>query len=342
MRALVFCASTLGPAAVAAAVPQYHLQPLGTLGGSYLEPDSINNVGEVAGWGATANGGRHAFYLPAGGNVPQQITSGPDAFAHEINDAGVIVGEQDGRAFRWVGGTYSDIGLGFGTAINNGGDIVGYNNGIAFRWRNGVRESLGVPFGYLYSHPRDINNNGLVLANITSTSGNRFIGTWQDGTGWTVWDELNTGEVRAINDLGQAVGYDQNNRGFLWQNGNLLDLGTLHDFDYGQGYDVNNAGQVVGTTYNLAPPGGRAAFIWENGVMYDLEALLDASGNGYQLGTAWSINDGGQIVATGTDPVGLARAVLLTPIPEPAWASLSVTGVLLLRRRRRAAVAARR
>ena len=82
------------------------------------------------------------------------------------------------------------------------------------------------------------------------------------------------------------------------------------------------------------------AFLWENGVMTDLNALVDGSADGWELLEAAAINDLGQIVGSGhvdRDLDGswdVTRAYLLTPIPEPATLGLAaLAGITLLRRR---------
>jgi hypothetical protein len=74
--------------------------------------------------------------------------------------------------------------------------------------------------------------------------------------------------------------------------------------------------------------------------MTDLNDLIDPSA-GIVLKYARGINDTGQIVATGVNAMG-ARAILLTPIPEPGGALLAVCSLVTLRRRRSCTPALRR
>jgi hypothetical protein len=64
--------------------------------------------------------------------------------------------------------------------------------------------------------------------------------------------------------------------------------------------------------------------------MQDLTSLLDASGAGWDLELAIEINDSGQITGVGTNPAGMTRAFLLTPVPEPATTALMVCGCIAL------------
>jgi probable HAF family extracellular repeat protein len=102
-----------------------------------------------------------------------------------------------------------------------------------------------------------------------------------------------------INSTGQVVGASTTNlfgatHAFLWQDGQLVDLGTLshNSFAASAAYGVNDAGTIVGQTN--VDPGSEPphAFRYRNGVMSDL-------GTGFGTGSfsrAWDINAVGQIV----------------------------------------------
>jgi probable HAF family extracellular repeat protein len=103
-----------------------------------------------------------------------------------------------------------------------------------------------------------------------------------------------------INEAGQVAGdsttaRDAEKHGFIWSNGVMQDLGTL-----GGGcstvWDLNNVGQVVGVSSNAL--GRERAFVWQNRVMYDLNAFLPAN-SGWELTSALFINDAAQIVGQG-------------------------------------------
>jgi probable HAF family extracellular repeat protein len=91
----------------------------------------------------------------------------------------------------------------------------------------------------------------------------------------------------------------------------MTDLGTLPGFLYVQPFAINGLTAVVGQVSNGAGP--PHAFIWQNGVVTDLNTLIPG-GSGWVLTIATGINDGGQITGSGTlNRVG--RAFLLTPGP---------------------------
>src|SRR5262245_42254928 len=70
---------------------------LGTLGGDFGQASSINDVGQVVGFGYTAGDTvRRAFlWTAAGGMVDLGTLGGTSSSAHGINNAGQVVGDSD-------------------------------------------------------------------------------------------------------------------------------------------------------------------------------------------------------------------------------------------------------
>ena len=102
--------------------------------------------------------------------------------------------------------------------------------------------------------------------------------------------------------------------------GKMTDLGTLG----GQGswaVAINDSGQVVGDAQTGG--GGADAFLYQHGVMIDLNRLLP-KGSGWSLGIATAINDAGQIVGSG-EHNGESHAFLLTLGSDIAATSASTT-----------------
>src|SRR5271165_2918267 len=123
-------------------------------------------------------------------------------------------------------------------------------------------------------------------------------------------------------------------------NGSVTDLGVVGSDQSSIATGINNNGWAVGFS-NQNPPdftiqlqailefpkGLTRAFVYANGKMYDLNALL-VNGTGWSLGYATAINNNGQIVGTGllqTSSGTVQHGFLLTPMtgaPIPA-----ITGV---------------
>lgn len=200
--------------------------------------------------------------------------------------------------------------------------------------------------------PTALNNwSQQIVGNSITADGNTHAVLWQNGTITdlgTLGSDYNNSQATGINDLGQVVGNSYNtvcsdrwgmtsygdSRGFLWQNGNMINLGTLDSNDScSQAAAINNMGQVVGTSYARMPTNpysGYRSFLWEHGGMtepggfYNLmfnNLLLNNSG--WVLSSASAINNRGQIVGIGTFN-GQSRGFLLTPssqqysVPEPS------------------------
>jgi probable HAF family extracellular repeat protein len=93
-------------------------------------------------------------------------------------------------------------------------------------------------------------------------------------------------------------------RAVLWRDGQIIDLGNFGG-TVSLAITLNNAGQVVGAAINtipdpfplFAPPTQSRAFLWQDGVMHDLDTL------GGPDAMALSINERGQVAGISyTDP----------------------------------------
>jgi probable HAF family extracellular repeat protein len=112
----------------------------------------------------------------------------------------------------------------------------------------------------------------------------------------------------SLNNNHMCVGsnYDQPFHALLWQPGQVTDIGRLPGFDDAAADHINNLNQVVGVCIwaNQIYDG----FIYQNGVMSDLNDLADGLGV-YHINEAKWINDRGQIL------VRLSRAGTQNIVP---------------------------
>jgi probable HAF family extracellular repeat protein len=158
------------------------------------------------------------------------------------------------------------------------------------------------------SQANAINSMGQVAgsAQVASGSYHPFLYTGGVMTDLGVASGFTDGSARAVNAAGQVavsegVAGNSNGDAFLWQSGSgLTDLGNIGSSPTTP-LGINNATsghpvQVVGT--GTPTGGGGHAWLWQNGVMTDLNTLLPAN-SGWVLTEADGINDNQQIVGQG-------------------------------------------
>jgi probable HAF family extracellular repeat protein len=126
----------------------------------------------------------------------------------------------------------------------------------------------------------------------------------------------------AINQRGDVVGFaslpgsdpdDPVLHAFLWtSDGGLRDLGTLPGDLTSQAQGINARGQVVGLSCGDA---GCRAFLWEDGVMTDLNTLVAPSAS-VRLEMAMDINDRGEISGRAIDPAAGQRPAFVAIPPR--------------------------
>jgi probable HAF family extracellular repeat protein len=122
-----------------------------------------------------------------------------------------------------------------------------------------------------------------------------------------------------INQRGDVVGFagapndpDGNFlQAFIWTAAaGMQGLGFLPGDVHSEAYGINERRQVVGLSCDA--DGNCRAFIWENGVMTDLNALKPASYTA-RLEQARDINEASEIAGRSIDSTGVRRAFLATP-----------------------------
>ncbi len=124
----------------------------------------------------------------------------------------------------------------------------------------------------------------------------------------------------AINNAGQVTGPSAlpgstTFHPFLWTSDKgMQDLGVLPGDLVGAGLGMNNRGDIVGASVSAPGPatGNPRAFLYQNGVMSDLNDLVQADAPLYLL-NGFGINDAGVIVGFGADESGNVHGFLATP-----------------------------
>jgi len=196
--------------------------------------------------------------------------------------------------------------VGIGITTGGAGPQDGLAHGLVKI--NGAVDYIGIHKQYSRAHALNESNTvtGAILWNDTDdyTSGvstTLKAYTWLSGE-LNVAQDGNTdpaymSEGFDINDSGLVVGQmgrSNNIRPFKWSspNGSLEDLGTLGG-SQGVARSVNNAGVVVG--WANTTEGATHGFIYENGVMHDLNDYASGA-SGFVIVDAYSINEIGQIL----------------------------------------------
>jgi len=290
------------------------LDTLGTLGGpnSIVQWPGISNNGVVAG-------------------ITELAELDP---LHELWSCTAFLPSVTGhicRGFVWQNGVMTELPTlggyqGFATSVNSQGQVVGWAETpvhdptcnapqvLQFRavlWdtQRGTMHELRPLPGDSTSAATGINERGQVIG----ISGDCDIAVGQlsarhavlwdkdavidigdlGGDAWhTPMDIDNAGNVVGFSNPLGVIGIDFNPHAFLWtKSGGIRDLGTLAGDDNSQGLGVNSSLQVVGVSSGAS----NRAFLWENGVMQDLNALV---GPGFPdlLIVAQHINEQGVIV----------------------------------------------
>ncbi len=304
---------------------------LGTLGNpdgnSWINWGGINDRGEAVGMSETAD------LDPNGEDVcgfGTGLTCLPFLWRDGHMSALPTVGGNNGQA----------------SAINNRGEVVGFAETAntdptcppaptisPVLWEKGKALALPTVGGDLDGVAFGINDQGQAVGYSGSCIAATHAVMWKNNTAFVLQDLGGTRSnvAYAINNLGQIVGKVRSADGThyvaaLWQpDGTLTNHeplpGDLDAFATG----INNLGQVVGNDFD-SNFNWSHGFIWQNGVMTDLNTLIPADSN-LSIISASNINERGQIsgmatVVNGPD-AGNIHAYLATPVDASIGTSMA-------------------
>ena len=251
------------PPQLAAQQSPYKLIDIGTLGGSRSFINPASDLG-------SQNQVNASSVAVGGADLP--ISHDGPCFGPDTPEPFVVI-----HAFQWKNGVITDLGSLGGVdhcsaaiAINDRGLIVGNSESDfdpilggnplhAVIWKDGEIHDLGT-FGGSASLANDVNNRSQVV-------------------GLALTSTLDPFPVPGLPEV--TIGTQT--QAFLWQNGQMRNLGTLGGPDAAASI-VNNRGQVAGVSYTNDIPNASTGFptldpfLWENGRMIDLGTLGGTSG----------------------------------------------------------------
>lgn len=267
-------------------------------------PLFIDDAGEIVG----------TFYAGHTARVP----AGPNSFG-TVKVAITDVFLFDGKHFK-------DIGVGTPLAVAGQSVIAGTTNGDYSTSSPYVGSgSAGSGNAFLYFHGRrkiiSVNDSAISVnasGDCLLDSGNRiYIAATH-----TITTLGQTNLVGAqINDSDQVAGHLEGTfvfptgtpqtACFVSSSGQITQLGTLGGAN-SAAVAINDSGAIVGTSMIA---GGSSVFLDVNGSMEDLNSLAPPSNTGWTLMGVTSINNAGQILASGVSaPGGATHQLLLSPI----------------------------
>jgi|GEM_PF-4880874 len=248
--------------------------------GTSGQPFSINNAGQVAGYGYDR---AYLWTAAQGMTLLPGIGDKSSVIAYNINNLGQIVG--------YIGGPLTPVRWDGTNSVTDLTALPGWNSSSV----------EGVDSGVM-----PINDSGLIACRVWVTE-QGWAGAIFTGAGWTFLGSLIPGEKdsrpSSLNNKGEVVGSSPTQPGggilhaFHWHNGVMDDLGTLPGFIQSDALHINEAGQIVGTCYN--DPFNwwdYTAFIWTPEGIQDLNQLVANLPPDTVLRRAYAINNSGWIV----------------------------------------------
>jgi probable HAF family extracellular repeat protein len=309
---------------------------LGTLGGnnSTIEWPVLNTHGIIVGGSETTqldpNGENfclistgttnycRGFLWQNGSMVALPTLGGPNSYAVGVNNRDLVIGWSETAAadpscaapqvynihgFTYQNGALADLPplpgdqLSGPLALNDSGEIVG-TSGICAN-----PNTVGFP---LTRHAVMWKPNGSVI-DLGNLGGSKpDPNNFQSGFAAT-----------NINDLGQVVGFsvvagDTTVHAFLWDQGVMTDIPPVAGDALSVAWGIGEHGEVLGQSCDVNF--NCRGFIWKNGILTDINALLPAHSNLYVIDANF-LNEEGEITGQAVDlTTGAMPAVLISPV----------------------------
>jgi len=297
------------------------------LGGPNSVANGINDLGQVVGQAETSAANTEDFCGFNAYGFPSKTACGPFLWQDAKMTALPTLGGPNGVA----------------NAVNNQGLVAGFAENLTrdsvcpvyefkpVTWNQGKIQQLPLPTGDVVGAALALNDQGQAVGisgtclpfdpNLGLYMRDTHAVLWQNGT---VTDLGNLGgdggfggnHACAINNYGEVVGHsdlagDIAFHGYLWTKATgMKDIGTLSGDFASLALGINDTGVVVGAS--IDPNFNTRAFLWENGVMTDLNNLIPGNSALY-LVQAKSINASGQITGVAVDGAGAPHGFLATP-----------------------------
>jgi probable HAF family extracellular repeat protein len=284
------------------------MTPLPTLGGTNAGWGAINNLGEVSGYAEKST---------KDPDCPGKVAvngTGPQTLYFEA----VIWGPRPGEIRELLPLPGDTVGIALG--LNDAGQAVGTSGTCANTVLPGFTEG---PHAVLWESDGSVHD----LGSLGGTSNPAVLGpgnvAFAINNQGQVTGQSSLPESKSAPCLGVPPGSPDPScfpfHPFLWtKEKGMQDLGLLPGDFVGAGLGMNNEGEVVGASITSpgAAMGSPRAFLWQNGVISDLNAL--APDSPLYLLTAFWINDSGEIAGFGAVTsganVGEMHGFLATPM----------------------------
>ena len=103
---------------------------------------------------------------------------------------------------------------------------------------------------------------------------------------------------------------------FIWSVGIMEDLGVLPTHSNSRALAISGSGAVAGTSFKASNPTDNRMFVWHNGLMRDVNAILSPPGVVFLSGAFIKFDANENITANGVGSNG-AVAVVLRPMFAP-------------------------